>query len=539
MLFQGSGAIPTPPSVLAEFLDPRTLGGHLQQRRRPPSPRRPQGYLWGNLAAIALAVLVLLVPRLEELANQIAIVTYCIPLVAIGPVLVIVAGRSSPDGASVVLAAMSVFFTTVVGCLLGLRAAPRASIDLVRAYGGSAWTMLRKVQLISALPSLFAALKIAAPAAFLGRDPGRVPGQRRRLHPRPGADRRADPVRRAAAVVPGAGQRRDLRPRLPAGRAGGPAGRRRGPPAPTSRWACDDGDDHRPGRVRPPVAAAPARRPPWWPARSGARCSPIAIAVVVLVALWAVLLAVFDVSAFVGKSPLDVWQYLFADDPAARGPARLAVRGRRPRGQLRRAGHHAGQRRPSASSPGMLVATVIAVGFVLYQPFEFAFMPIAMLLRSVPLVAMAPLLLLIFGQGKLGIAVIAAIVVLFPALVNIVLGLTSATPQALDVIRVNGGSEVTALLKVRDPVRAAAVPGLGPDLGARRDRGQHAGRVAGRVRRHGRGAVAATRAPATTAGSGRSWRCRCWPPSCSTRSATVVEAAVLASWGPNAGLAPR
>ena len=46
-----------------------------------------------------------------------------------------------------------------------------------------------------------------------------------------------------------------------------------------------------------------------------------------------------------------------------------------------------------------------------------------MLLRSVPLVAMAPVLLLIFGQGKLGVAVIAAIVVLFPALVNIVLGL--------------------------------------------------------------------------------------------------------------------
>ena len=33
-------------------------------------------------------------------------------------------------------------------------------------------------------------------------------------------------------------------------------------------------------------------------------------------------------------------------------------------------------------------------------------MPIAMLLRSVPLVAMAPVLLLIFGQGKLGIATI-------------------------------------------------------------------------------------------------------------------------------------
>ncbi len=43
---------------------------------------------------------------------------------AIGPILVIVAGRDHPQGASVVLAALSVFFTTVVGALLGLRAAP-------------------------------------------------------------------------------------------------------------------------------------------------------------------------------------------------------------------------------------------------------------------------------------------------------------------------------------------------------------------------------------------------------------------------------
>jgi ABC-type nitrate/sulfonate/bicarbonate transport system permease component len=68
----------------------------------------------------------------------------------------------------VVLAALSVFFTTVVGALLGLRAAPRATVDLVRAYGGTRWTELRLVQLIAALPNLFAALKIAAPAAFLG-----------------------------------------------------------------------------------------------------------------------------------------------------------------------------------------------------------------------------------------------------------------------------------------------------------------------------------------------------------------------------------
>ena len=41
-------------------------------------------------------------------------------------------------------------------------------MDVIKAYGGSRFTALVKVQLISALPNIFAALKIAAPAAFLG-----------------------------------------------------------------------------------------------------------------------------------------------------------------------------------------------------------------------------------------------------------------------------------------------------------------------------------------------------------------------------------
>jgi ABC-type nitrate/sulfonate/bicarbonate transport system permease component len=166
-LYQGSGAIPTPPSVVAKFFDGAQWSATLNNAGGTVGSAG-LGYLWGNLGAIVLAVIVLLVPALEPLANQIAVVTYCIPLVAVGPVIVIVSGRDAPSGASVVLAALSCFFTTAVGALLGLRAAPRTSIDLVKAYGGGTWMALRKVQLISALPALFAALKIAAPAAFLG-----------------------------------------------------------------------------------------------------------------------------------------------------------------------------------------------------------------------------------------------------------------------------------------------------------------------------------------------------------------------------------
>ena len=166
-LFQSSRSVPSPFAVLALFFSPSEWQNTVANGTGTLASAA-LGYLWGNLAALALAVVVLLLPALEQVATQIAIVTYCMPLVAIGPILVIVAGRDHPQGASVVLAALSVFFTSVVGALLGLRAASPTSLDLVRAYGGRRWTELRKVQLVAALPNLFAALKIAAPAAFLG-----------------------------------------------------------------------------------------------------------------------------------------------------------------------------------------------------------------------------------------------------------------------------------------------------------------------------------------------------------------------------------
>jgi ABC-type nitrate/sulfonate/bicarbonate transport system permease component len=78
-------------------------------------------------------------------------------------------------------------------------------------------------------------------------------------------------------------------------------------------------------------------------------------------------------------------------------------------------------------------------------------MPIAMLLRSVPLIAMAPIIILIFGREQLSVAVMGAIVVLFPALVNIVFGLRSAPPAMFDLVSVYGGSKLDALRTVAFP----------------------------------------------------------------------------------------
>jgi len=129
------------------------------------------GFLYGTAAAIVLASLVLLLPAAEPLIMQIAVISYCMPLVAIAPVLFIVIGN--PDegqrsGTATALATLAVFFTTVVGTVLGLRSADRTSLDVVSVFGGGRFRQLQKVRLISALPPMIAALRIGAPAAFLG-----------------------------------------------------------------------------------------------------------------------------------------------------------------------------------------------------------------------------------------------------------------------------------------------------------------------------------------------------------------------------------
>lgn len=163
------GAMPTPPEVLAQFFEDGFE--FFAKNATVTLTEATLGFIWGNLAALALAAVALTLPKLENLATQIAVITYCIPIVAIGPIIRLVVGAPGPGepaGAAVSLAALSVFFTTMVGALTGVKSADRAALDVVTVFGGNAWHRLVKVQLLSALPSILAALRIAAPAAFLG-----------------------------------------------------------------------------------------------------------------------------------------------------------------------------------------------------------------------------------------------------------------------------------------------------------------------------------------------------------------------------------
>ena len=130
------------------------------------------GYAWGNGIALLLAATVLLAPRIESVVVQVAVVSYCLPIVAVGGIAIVVLGGAKeagdPSKTAIFLAALVVFFTTVVGALLGFRSADRASLDVVHVFGGGRVMQLRKVRLIAALPAILNALQVAVPAAFLG-----------------------------------------------------------------------------------------------------------------------------------------------------------------------------------------------------------------------------------------------------------------------------------------------------------------------------------------------------------------------------------
>jgi ABC-type nitrate/sulfonate/bicarbonate transport system permease component len=172
----------------------------------------------------------------------------------------------------------------------------------------------------------------------------------------------------------------------------------------------------------------------------------VAASVVAIVVLWYAFIKYFHLNHLVAKDPKDVYHYLFTV-PKAHDNRHVIFHGLLLTLGDALAGYIA----------GTVAAIVVAVLFVLYRPVEQAFMPVAMVLRSVPLVAMTPIITLVFGRHLAGVTIIAGIVVFFPSLVNIVFGLRSTPRAAADLVTAYGGSSLTVLRKVSIP---SALPAL-------------------------------------------------------------------------------
>lgn len=114
---------------------------------------------------------------------------------------------------------------------------------------------------------------------------------------------------------------------------------------------------------------------------------------------------------------------------------------------------------------GLLLATVVgfffAIGIVTSRAFERSLLPWVVASQTVPIIALAPMLVVVLGQygvqGALPKAIIAAFVAFFPIAIGVAKGLRSPDPLALDLMKTYNATQGQTYLKLRFP---ASIPYL-------------------------------------------------------------------------------
>jgi NitT/TauT family transport system permease protein len=104
-----------------------------------------------------------------------------------------------------------------------------------------------------------------------------------------------------------------------------------------------------------------------------------------------------------------------------------------------------------AGVAGVLIALLLASS----EFVEKAFYPYATFFQTVPIISVAPLLVIWFGFGFRTVVISSFIVSVFPVIANTVAGLKFTDPALVDLFRLYGASRSEVLLKLRLP---GAVP---------------------------------------------------------------------------------
>jgi NitT/TauT family transport system permease protein len=124
-----------------------------------------RGFLFGSVAALAVAMLGTVVPALRAGLDRLAAVLNALPIIALAPLFIVTVGR---QGTPVAIASLATFFTMFVAITSGLGSVRPGHRDLFTIGGAARVARFRHLELPSALPGITDGLRMAAPAAVLG-----------------------------------------------------------------------------------------------------------------------------------------------------------------------------------------------------------------------------------------------------------------------------------------------------------------------------------------------------------------------------------
>ena len=163
------------------------------------------------------------------------------------------------------------------------------------------------------------------------------------------------------------------------------------------------------------------------------RLLPVA-AVIVFLLVWWQAVEIFDIKPFIAPSPVAVAQVLYTRfDMLMINLLPTAIES------------------VSGFMLGNLAAISLAAAFVYRKTMEEALFPIAVMVNTIPVVAKAPILVLLLGNGMEPKIAIAAIICFFPTLVNMTRGLRDVRSEQLELMRVLSATPREVFLRIRVP----------------------------------------------------------------------------------------
>jgi sulfonate transport system permease protein len=375
------------------------------------------GFLFGNVVAVLAAIIFCRFPTIEQIFRGVNLTLFVIPMLVLGPILVLVFRGNQPQ---IILSATAVYFPTMSATLVGLREIDPRLIDLVEVYGGHDLEVMRFIRLRSSLPSLLAGLRIASTAAVMGAILGEFGSGVRwglgtfLLGSLPASEpARLVGIALAASAISLAGYATFA---LIGGRF---VGSTLAVTIAAQRLLDRDVRPERPWGARHGVTIIAATAMPfvlWWALVRGGGLSPI-----------------------IAPGPLETIDYLLSD-AGADGRATLLKA--------------LGETLPAAGLSallGLTAAFALAALAVLKPRLIKAVIPPALALQSTPLVALAPIVLLLFGRDLLASIVMAVVVVFFGAFVILIQGFELVPPTARELVQVYGGSPRQELMLISIP----------------------------------------------------------------------------------------
>ncbi len=100
---------------------------------------------------------------------------------------------------------------------------------------------------------------------------------------------------------------------------------------------------------------------------------------------------------------------------------------------------------------GNLAGFLLAVVFVHSRRLQAMYFPVVLFFNTIPVLALSPIIILVFGLGMTPKIVIAAVICFFPTLVNMIRGLDSPTTSEHELFRILSGTAWEVFWRLRLP----------------------------------------------------------------------------------------